>query len=185
MTFKKSKARGFRKDSILYFVFNLLKEFGKPMKYKQIYDAAIKKGLNNPSRLKRPGSIRHGVREDMTRRKDECPFQVVGYWQIGLREWGYPDFDETDYLRKLKEEKLANKKVLIMAAMIEALEKKGKPMRVIEIFDYVKNRKNVKFMTKTPYKTVNSNLNFDLKKNGDKSRFVRISKGIFGMRKWM
>jgi len=41
-----------------------------------------------------------------------------------------------------------------MSIIIEVLEKNGRPMRVVEIYDYVKKNEKVSFITKTSYKTV-------------------------------
>ena len=181
---KKSKARGFQKNSILYVAKKILEEENKPLSYEELYEISLEKDYRDTSSLKNPGVFRHRVKEDITRRQGDSIFQITGYRQIGLKEWDYPEFDEEEYKEKLLQEKLANKKVSIVTATIEALEKSGHPLRVKEIFEYVSKRKNVIFKTKTPFKTVNSNITHEINKKGDNSRFTRISKGLIGLRKW-
>jgi len=185
MALKKSKARGLQKNSILYIANEILRETCRPMTYKELYDAALNKDYQGQSSLKvGPGVFRHRIKEDISRQKGESLFQLVGYRQMGLKEWGFPNFDEEEYKRNLKEQELANKKVSVMAATIEALEERGKPRRVKDIHNYVINRKNVIFKTKTPFKTVNGNITHEINDKGDKSRFFRVSKGLIGLSKW-
>lgn len=154
------------------------------MTYEEIFETAVKDYSDKSTRLKSPSVFRHRIREDIARRNGTSVFQVTGYREIGLKSWGFPEFNEEAFKRNLEEEIKANKKVSIIAATIEALEKNGEPMRVKEIFEYVKNRKNVNFKTKTPFKTVNSNITHEINKKGGESRFVRISKGLIGLREW-
>ncbi len=181
---KKATLRGFQKNSILFMTSEILGTTKKPMTYDEIFEVAVKDYGENSSRLKSPSVFRHRIREDISRRNGSSIFQITGYREIGFKNWGYPEFNEEKFKRDLEEEMKANKKVSIIAATVEALEKKGEPMRVKEIFEYVKNRKNVNFKTKTPFKTVNSNITHEINKKGDKSRFVRISKGLIGLREW-
>jgi len=185
---KRNKPHGYQKRGILYIVKRILEEEKKPMTDKELHKIALEKGYREPSRLKEPNEFIRLVRADILRRGTGSVFQITGYRQAGLKEWGYPKFDEAEHKRKLKvkrkREKLANKRVSIMSAIIEALEKKGEPMRVKEIFDYVIKKKNVVFRTKTPFKTLNSNITWEINKKGDKSRFIRISRGLIGLGKW-
>ena len=184
MTMKKSTLRGFQKNSILSLTSEILETGKKPMTYEELFETAVKDYGEKSIKIKSPSVFRHRIREDIARRNGGSVFQVTGYREIGLKSWGYPEFDEEAFKRNLQEEIRANKKVSIIAATIEALEKNGEPMRVKEIFEYVNNHKKVNFKTKTPFKTVNSNITHEINKKGDESRFVRISKGLIGLREW-
>lgn len=179
---KKSTLRGFQKNSILSMTSEILATNKKPMTYEEIFEAAVRDYGGKSSKLKSPSVFRHRIREDIARRNGSSVFQITGYREIGLKAWGYPEFNEAAYKKSIKEKLEANKKVSIVAATIEALEKKGEPMRVKEIFEYVKTRKNVSFKTKTPFKTVNSNITHEINKKGEESRFIRLSKGLIGLR---
>lgn len=181
---KKNPSRGFQKNSILSLTSEILEINGKPMTYEEIFEAAVKDYSDKSTRIKSPSVFRHRIREDISRRNGESVFQITGYREVGLKNWNYPFFDEEAYKRELEEEIRANRKVSIIDATIEALMNKGEPMRVKEIFQYVINRKNVSFKTQTPYKTVNSNITHEINKKGEESRFVRISKGLIGLKEW-
>lgn len=186
---KPKKIIGFQKYSLLFLTHKLLKERKSPMTYYELMEI-IKRDYGDVLKftLKSFSDIRQKVWEDINRKRGKSPFQEVGYRTLGLKEWGYPEFDQDEYLKEQKEKKKAweevHKKVSIMAATIEALEKKGEPMRIKEIFEYVRDHDRVEFRTKTPFKTVNSNITHEINKKGEDSRFVRLSKGLIGLSKW-
>jgi hypothetical protein len=180
----RNKPRGFQKNSILYIADVILKESGKPLTYEELFETAIKRGYKGSTKLKHPGMFRHRIKEDIARREGDSIFQVVGYRQVGLKDWNLPEFKLAEYKQQLKEEQEKNKKVSIINATIEALKENGEPLRVKEIFDYVMKKEKVVFKTKTPFKTVNSNITHEINKKGDESRFVRLSKGLIGLKEW-
>ncbi|MCE1245810.1 MAG: winged helix-turn-helix domain-containing protein, partial [Firmicutes bacterium] len=152
--------------------------------YEELFEIAMKRGYKGSTKLKHPGMFRHRIKEDIARREGDSIFQVTGYRQVGLKEWNLPDFNLDEYKKTKKEELEKNKKVSIINATIEALKENGQPMRVKEIFDFVVKRERVSFKTKTPFKTVNSNITHEINKKGDLSRFVRLSKGLIGLKEW-
>jgi len=181
---KKPKSRGFQKGSILSISEKLLEEEQRPLTYQELFDMSIEKNYRNHETLKKPAVFGQRIKEDIKRRGGESIFQIVGFRQVGLKKWGLPEFDLEEYRRKIQEEMERNKKVSVIAATIEALEKTGRPMRVKEIFEYVINHDRVKFKSKTPFKTVNSNITHEINRKGKDSRFVRISRGLIGLSKW-
>lgn len=181
---KEIKTRGFQKNSILCFAAQVLEEAGEPLSYQDLYEYSINNGFKPKGKINSSSVFRHRINEDIARRKEESVFQIVGFRIVGLRKWNLPIFDLQEYKQKIKEEKERTKKVSIINATIEALEKAHKPLRIKEIFKYVIERENVKFKSKTPFKTVNSNITHEINKKGEKSRFVRISKGVIALRKW-
>ncbi|MCD4782643.1 MAG: winged helix-turn-helix domain-containing protein [Candidatus Eremiobacteraeota bacterium] len=178
-----SKSRDFQKGSILSISEKMLKKNRQPLTYRELFDVAIEKGYQNKEVLEKPAVFGQRVKEDIKRRQGESIFQIVGFRQVGLKEWGLPDFDLEEYKRNIQEEARKNKKVSVIAATIEALKKTGRPMRVKEIFEYVINHDKVKFKSKTPFKTVNSNITHEINRKGKNSRFVRISRGLIDLKK--
>lgn len=178
-----SKSRGFQKGSILSISEKMLEEAHHPLTYQELFDVAIEKGYRKNKVLKKPAVFGQRVKEDIKRRQGESIFQIVGFRQVGMKKWGLTDFDLEEYKRKIQEEIERNRKVSIIAATIEALEKTGRPMRVKEIFEYVISHDKVKFKSKTPFKTVNSNITHEINRKGKDSRFIRISRGLIDLKK--
>lgn len=190
MAVKRKSFTGYRNSGALTGVWKVLEEAKEPLSCEEILKRMDEKSYPYPSRMSRPSNLMHRVRDDIQRRKDGAVLQITGYYQLALKEWGLPAFNEDEYREKIrtelkeKQEQLEKSKPLsITKAIIQVLEEKGEPMRIKEIFAGVLE-KNVVFHTKTPYKTVNSNITWEILNKGDKSRFVRLSKGVMGLRKW-
>lgn len=175
---------GFQKNSVLYIARLILEEAGKPMTYEELYAHALRKGYRNKAIMEGPVCFGQRVREDNRRRKEKSVFQLVDYKTVGLRKWGYPEFNREKYWENIHREREESKRVTLMKAIIDTLEEEGKPMRVRDIFQKAIIRAKVISKSKTPFKSVNSNITHEINNKGEESRFVRLSKGVIGLRKW-
>lgn len=72
-----------------------------------------------------------------------------------------------------------------MEAALAILEDAGEPLHYGEITRRALERGLLKTTGKTPDESLNSRLSVEIKKNGDKSVFVRTEPGTFGLRKWI
>ncbi len=66
----------------------------------------------------------------------------------------------------------------------EVLRVEGKPLRSKELTHLMLERGHWKTAGLTPDQTVNARIAVDIMKRGAKSRFQRISKGLFALRSW-
>ncbi len=190
MAVKRKSFTGYRKSGALTGVRKILEDAKEPLSCEEIIKRMDEKGYSMPQNLSRPSNLMNRIRNDIQRRKEGAILQIIGFYQLGLKEWGYPHFDEKEYREKVKQERIKeqeeqakSKNITLMKATIQVLEEKGEPMRIKDIFAGV-IRKNVILKSKTPFKTVNSNITWEILNKGDKSRFVRLSRGIIGLSKW-
>jgi len=69
-------------------------------------------------------------------------------------------------------------------AAAQILEKAGRPLDYRQITNLAKEKGFLKTSGKTPWATMNAQLNQDIKQKSDKSIFQSLGKGIFALRKW-
>lgn len=67
----------------------------------------------------------------------------------------------------------------------KALKKAKRPLSFRELTDIALENKWLETKGKTPWHTMKSKLSTDILVNKDKSRFIRTSKGRFGLRSWL
>jgi restriction system protein len=70
----------------------------------------------------------------------------------------------------------------IRQAAIEILKDSDEPLHIKELTNRILEKKSCKIAGKTPHKTVTTQLNEDIRKNGDNSPFVRVAPGTYGLR---
>lgn len=69
-------------------------------------------------------------------------------------------------------------------AAYRVLKDNGKPMHYKDITQQALNKGYIETKGKTPEATMTARISHDIKKEGKKSRFVRVERGIYGLSEW-
>jgi DNA-directed RNA polymerase delta subunit len=76
------------------------------------------------------------------------------------------------------------KKLSFLEAAYKILKRENKPLTSEEITKIALRYKLIETSGKTPERTMGAQIYMDIKRKGNKSRFVKIEKGIFGLKEW-
>ena len=69
-------------------------------------------------------------------------------------------------------------------AAYRALKRRKKPMTAKQIWKFIKDKYKTQIFGKTPQYTIGAQIYLDIKHKGNKSRFILVDKGLFGLREY-
>lgn len=153
--------------------YKVLKAYGRPLSANEITEIALKEGFiqtigKTPSRTM--GAV---IYRDIKRKGDSSLFTKFGHNKFGLKEW-----------QKIEQSEKFIKKSTFKDVAYEILKAENRPLSPQEITERAKKQNLLASSGKTPEATMGAQLYTDIKKFGDKSRFVQLGKNKFGLREW-
>lgn len=138
----------------------LIENFGNPLNYHEIAKKAIEKNLVRTKGQTPEETIAKNIRNDIEKLGDESFFKKTEEAMYGL--------NVPNTFAKAAE--------MILFAY-------NKPMKSAEIAEIAHKQKLIDSMGDTPERTMSTEINRNIDKNKNNSTFVKISEGMYGLRK--
>lgn len=162
--------------------YEILKQAGQPLHYREITERALAQGLITTAG-KTPEATMNAQLAINIKRAEEggppTPFVRVGRGIFGLREWG-----ETAPTAPTTEEQPQPSYLTYKEAALRLLREAGQPLSAQEITQRAIEQKLINPQGLTPEATMGSQLYTDINRRGAASLFRKEGRNLFGLAEW-
>jgi restriction system protein len=176
--------------------FQILKNCGQPLHYKEITKRILEKGLWQSTGKTPDATVNSELAKDINKKGVSSDFQRVSEGTYALRSWGLSEFSGRIKSLMVSKKNISSGKAIQSKTMSfnnaaeQVLEEYGnkKPMHYEKITGKILELGLVHTEGQTPGATLYAQILTEIKRNikkGQTPRFVKYGKGMIGLQKWL